>query len=93
MRLLAVAYTVFALVTAHRTGPVLCPWRRLTGRRCPGCGLTRAVGAALAGDLRGSVRAHPLGVPAALVTVAVAGAGTLDGGTRRPVGPAGRGAG
>ncbi|WP_373866038.1 DUF2752 domain-containing protein [Pseudonocardia sulfidoxydans] len=42
--------------------PVGCPWRRLTGRRCPACGLTRSVALAWRGRVRDSVDAHPLGV-------------------------------
>ena len=88
MRPLAALYLVFAVVTARRRLPVACPWRRLTGRRCPACGLTTAVAAAVDGDLRGATRAHPLGVPVALLVATLAGAGTLGVGTG---GPAGRG--
>lgn len=91
MRPVAALYLAFAVLTAGRGLPVMCPWRRLTGRRCPACGLTTAVAAAVAGDLHGATRAHPLGVPAALVVATLAGAGTLGTGTRRPAGPAGRG--
>ena len=41
-------------------GPVLCPIRRLTGRPCPGCGMTRALSAALHGDLRRAWRYNRL---------------------------------
>ena len=62
------------------TAPVLCPVRRLTGRRCPGCGLTRSVARALHGDLRGAARHHPLGLPLTglLSTWAVTGGAALD---------------
>ena len=30
---------------ARRGGPGLCPYRFVTGHNCPGCGLTRSVGA------------------------------------------------
>jgi hypothetical protein len=43
-------------------GPVLCPFRFLTGLPCPGCGMTRSVVALLHGDLAASVFYHPLGV-------------------------------
>ena len=41
-------------------GPVLCPFRRVTGVWCPGCGMTRAVGWLAHGDLHQSLRYHPL---------------------------------
>jgi hypothetical protein len=52
-----------------RTTIVVCPIRRLTGRACPVCGVTRSLAALLAGDVRRSVSSHPLGwavIPAAL---------------------------
>jgi uncharacterized protein DUF2752 len=42
-------------------GPIVCPFRRLTGRPCPACGLTRSWSAALHLHGRDSVRHHPLG--------------------------------
>ena len=41
-------------------GPVLCPLRRITGVWCPTCGMTRALGWLAHGDLRESLRYHPL---------------------------------
>jgi hypothetical protein len=38
----------------------MCPFRILTGRRCPLCGLTRASHALTRGDIRGMLAAHPL---------------------------------
>jgi hypothetical protein len=43
--------------------PVLCPIRRVTGRPCPGCGLTRSITHALHGNLAASLHHHPLGLP------------------------------
>ncbi len=40
-------------------GPVLCPYRRCTGGYCPGCGLTRAGGHLLRGQLAASWAQHP----------------------------------
>jgi hypothetical protein len=42
-------------------GPVLCPFRRLTGRPCPTCGLTRSWQAIGHGRLMDGIRQHPLG--------------------------------
>jgi hypothetical protein len=42
-------------------GPVVCPVRRVTGRRCPGCGATRSLVRLVHGDPRGAAAAHPLG--------------------------------
>lgn len=54
-------YVVVAAWAGARDLPVTCAWRRLTGRRCPACGLTRSVALAWRGRVRDSVRAHPLG--------------------------------
>ncbi|HWY90238.1 MAG TPA: DUF2752 domain-containing protein [Solirubrobacteraceae bacterium] len=65
---------VLALLIASpllaRSETVLCPVRRLSGRRCPFCGLTRSLAALRRGDLRESVRRHPLGPPAVLAAIA-----------------------
>lgn len=39
---------------------MLCPFRRLTGLPCPGCGMTRAAGHLLRGEFREALRDHPL---------------------------------
>ena len=39
----------------------LCPFHVLTGLPCPSCGMTRAAGALLHGDLPGAVAWNPLG--------------------------------
>jgi hypothetical protein len=36
--------------TALDNGPVICPFRLITGCECPGCGISRAVAHALHGD-------------------------------------------
>jgi hypothetical protein len=56
-----------------RIGPVaagsLCPIHRLTGRRCPGCGMTRAMALLLRGKPLRATRTHAAAIPllAALV--------------------------
>jgi len=46
-----------------------CPMRTLTGVPCPGCGMTTAVKAVLAGHVRASVGANPFGLIAVLIAV------------------------
>lgn len=55
-------------------GPVICPFRALTGLPCPGCGLTRSWVYAAHGWWRESFAANPFGlvVVAALLALAVA---------------------
>jgi hypothetical protein len=55
------AYAVFALVAGRRRLPTVCPFRLLTGHRCPLCGLTRSVSSLLRGEMRRSFREHPAG--------------------------------
>jgi hypothetical protein len=59
-------------VLATEDGPVLCPFRRCSGGYCPGCGMTRAWGRLLRGDLAGSWARHPYLI-LALAQVAVLG--------------------
>jgi hypothetical protein len=42
--------------------PAVCPFRRVTGRPCPACGLTRSWQAAAHGRPIESLRWHPLGM-------------------------------
>ncbi len=42
-------------------GPTICQFRRLTGRPCPGCGLTRSFTAMGSGDLTQAFLQHPFG--------------------------------
>jgi hypothetical protein len=59
-RALAVAYAMFATLAPLTRLPSLCPFRRVTGVRCPLCGLTRATRALTRGDIRDAVALHPL---------------------------------
>jgi hypothetical protein len=63
---LAVSAAVLAPPRLLRATPTICLFRRLTGRPCPSCGLTRSWNAAARLDLRRAHRLHPLG-PATLV--------------------------
>lgn len=50
--------------------PLLCPFRALTLRDCPGCGMTRSVVAFLHLDWSRSISCHPAGFLLALVALA-----------------------
>lgn len=43
-------------------GPVICPFRLITGLPCPGCGLTRSWVYATHGDWAAALGANPFGV-------------------------------
>jgi hypothetical protein len=58
---LAVIYTTFAFFAREHRLPVFCPFRRLTGVRCPLCGFTTSTGHLLHGEIRSAFKAHPLG--------------------------------
>jgi hypothetical protein len=69
----AVAVATLAAYVVPRAlthGPVLCPFRRITGHPCPTCGLTRSAVAFLHGDLSASFRAHPFGPLVMVVAIA-----------------------
>lgn len=53
-------------------GPILCPFRRLTGLPCPGCGLTRSIVALVQGDLDAAFAHHRFGPFLALALLALA---------------------
>ena len=44
-------------------GYTVCALKRVTGVSCPGCGMTRALGALARGDVAGAVALHPLAIP------------------------------
>ena len=52
-------------------GPVVCPFRLLTGLPCPGCGLTRSWVYLAHGQWRDSFLAHPFGVVLIALLVAL----------------------
>lgn len=67
-RLARVRFGPLATLAEHHL-PTLCPFRLLTGRACPTCGLGRSLLACWSGDLALGLRHHPAG-PAVLVAAA-----------------------
>lgn len=74
-------YGAYALLAPRLPAPT-CPLRRITGRRCPACGLTTAVSAALHGRVRHAATLHRLG-PVTAAAVLAAGVTTVAGAVRR----------
>jgi hypothetical protein len=60
----------FAYAPWAESGPVLCPFRLLTGLPCPGCGLTRSFCAMAHGNWHSAMGFHLFG-PALFVAVAI----------------------
>ena len=50
-------------------GPVLCPWRLLTGYPCPGCGGIRAMGAISTGQFEQAWLLNPVAFLACFVLI------------------------
>ncbi len=70
---LAALGTAFVLSPDHiEDGPVICPFRRLTGLPCPGCGLTRSWVYGAHGWWRESFLAHPFGAVAIAIVLGLA---------------------
>ena len=64
--------TALTWVGARRTegytsGPILCPFRLITGHQCPFCGTTRSFGALVQGDISGSIAYNPSGILLSIV--------------------------
>lgn len=68
---LAVVAAVLLPSRALRDAPTLCTFRRITGRPCPTCGMSRSWNALARGKVADSVRFHPFG-PALFVAALVA---------------------
>ncbi len=67
----AMAVALVLSPSSIEDGPVLCPFRLLTGLPCPGCGMTRAWVYLAHGWWRESFAAHPFGVVAVALLVAL----------------------
>jgi len=71
-------------------GPILCPFRLISGHPCPLCGSTRAVAALCAGDIRAAWNLNPFGVGVSLVAalmVLIPGFANALRDTSRQIGP------
>ncbi|TYL55530.1 DUF2752 domain-containing protein [Nocardioides sp. BGMRC 2183] len=68
----ALTASVFFSPETIEDGPVLCPFRLLTGLPCPGCGLTRSWVYATHGWWRESFLAHPFGLLSIAVVLTLA---------------------
>lgn len=89
---LVAGVTVVAIVAAcfvgpdeAEHGPVLCPFRRVTGLPCPGCGLTRSWVDLLHGDLAAAMTANPFGIVALVCGLLVVGGVAVALVRRRPI--------
>jgi hypothetical protein len=80
---LAAAATVSPEAVAD--GPVICPFRLMTGLPCPGCGLTRSWVYLLHGQPGAGTAANPVGILALLAAVALVAVVTSSVVRRRPV--------
>ena len=60
-----------AVTSATPDGPILCPFRALTGLPCPFCGTTRSLFALGHGDVAASLDFTPLGVAVAAAAIVV----------------------
>lgn len=65
--LLAGAYLAYARLLPRLPAVSVCLFRRITGRRCPLCGLTHGLNHAMRGNFAAARAAHPLAVPTAVV--------------------------
>ena len=55
-----VAAVVLATINPSDSSPTICGFARCTGVACPGCGMTRAAGQLVRGNIVDALRYHPL---------------------------------
>jgi hypothetical protein len=71
--LIAISFLLFREASLRTSGfddgPVLCPWRLITGYPCPGCGGIRAMGAISTGDFEQAWLLNPIAFLACFVVV------------------------
>jgi len=73
----AVVLLAVLLPPGWRSPVPLCAVNALTGRECPGCGMTRAFLLVGHGRLREASAVHPAAVPAFLIVAGLAAAGII----------------
>lgn len=66
---LAAGYAAAVLAAGPFHGPPLCPFLRLTGQYCPGCGSTRAAWHLLHGEVADAVRHNALVLPVLVLLI------------------------
>ena len=71
-------------------GPVICPFRLMTGLPCPGCGLTRSWVYLVHGQWQDSLVANPFGAVLFVLAVGFVVATAVSGVRRRPLPDGGR---
>jgi hypothetical protein len=70
--LLTVIFCSFLDVTKWLQNHLItCPFKKLTGIDCPGCGFQRSVIALLQGDLKNSLHLYPATIPLLITTLFV----------------------
>ena len=69
-----VAAVTLATIAPSDGSPTICGFANCTGVACPGCGMTRAAGHLIRGNLFEALRSHPLVL---LVVVELLGAWTI----------------
>jgi hypothetical protein len=75
----AVLWAMAALgMSVAALGWIRCPMAALYHIPCPGCGMTRALVLLATGDVAGSLRMHPLAVPALAAGIALTAAAALS---------------
>jgi hypothetical protein len=72
--IVGICYLVFCWFAFGRDLPVVCPYRFMTGWRCPLCGLSTGIGHALHGRPARATRIHVMSVPAILAAILLIGA-------------------
>jgi hypothetical protein len=64
------AALVLATWTPVEDGATICPFALATGSACPGCGMTRAMGFLVRGDLASALSFHPLVIMISIQAIA-----------------------